>query len=403
MAETVKSINDIASIKTPTGKARTWLRMTLLSKQLSDVFHSMIERKEIINQFYDSNAFMRCDDCVTPAAGLLIGLNIIDFKGFDIREANMDDYPFVIDLMYIIKIREADQRDDKKDDEDRERVMEEVLDQKIYLEEMNRHLNTTISNLRKRLESTEKFVEVDSTNHCSVSKNHDDVVINHSLLGNSGATSPVPIPTCTSSSPTTGAQSRVISLSKELESMTRMKNESEEALKLLETDVHEKQDTIISLRRQIEDTKAINIQLFNKIQLIEEDLKVKDDKILKIDGKLTAATRLNNQLKSKLKSCEDIRISSEEETFRTKSLLSQKDERIKNLELEVKKEKEWKTSLQQIVDEQQETITKIMSELDDARANSSEYHKLKKEYTLLQSKCSEYELSLEEIGFKLRE
>ena len=276
--------------------------------------------------------------------------------------------------------------------------MKEILDQKNYLEEMNRHLSSTISNLKRKLKSVEKLGSFELLDDQG---NNEDVISNHSLI--SASTDPVPVPTSTSSSPTGTLEPRLSALTKELEGMTRMKNESEEALKLLETDIHEKQDTIISLRRQIEDTKAINIQMFNKIQLIEEDLKGKDDRILKIDTKLTAATRLNNQLKSKLKSIEDSRISSEEETFRMKALLNQKDERIKNLELEVKKEKEWKISLQQIVDEQQETITKVMTELDEARANSAEYHRLKKEYSMLQTKCSEYELSLEEIGFKLRE
>lgn len=43
------------------------------------------------------------------------------------------------------------------------------------------------------------------------------------------------------------------------------------ALKLLEKDIHEKQDSIVSLRRQLEDIKAINLQIYNKLQV--SDLK----------------------------------------------------------------------------------------------------------------------------------
>ena len=47
-----------------------------------------------------------------------------------------------------------------------------------------------------------------------------------------------------------------------------MKAETEMAMKLLEKDIHEKQDTIVSLRRQLEDIKAINLDMYRKLQVI---------------------------------------------------------------------------------------------------------------------------------------
>lgn len=46
-----------------------------------------------------------------------------------------------------------------------------------------------------------------------------------------------------------------------------MKSETEMARKLLEKDIHEKQDTIVSLRRQLEDIKQINLEMYNKLQV----------------------------------------------------------------------------------------------------------------------------------------
>ena len=46
-----------------------------------------------------------------------------------------------------------------------------------------------------------------------------------------------------------------------------MKAEMEMAMKLLEKDVHEKQDTIISLRDQLEDIKHINLEMYTKLQV----------------------------------------------------------------------------------------------------------------------------------------
>lgn len=49
---------------------------------------------------------------------------------------------------------------------------------------------------------------------------------------------------------------------------TSMKAEMEMAMKLLEKDVHEKQDTIISLRNQLEDIKNINLEMYEKLQVL---------------------------------------------------------------------------------------------------------------------------------------
>jgi hypothetical protein len=38
-------------------------------------------------------------------------------------------------------------------------------------------------------------------------------------------------------------------------------------MKLLEKDIHEKQDTIISLRKQLEDIKMINLEMYKKLQV----------------------------------------------------------------------------------------------------------------------------------------
>lgn len=47
-----------------------------------------------------------------------------------------------------------------------------------------------------------------------------------------------------------------------------MKQETDMAMKLLEKDIHEKQDTIVSLRRQLEDIKSINLEMYRKLQVI---------------------------------------------------------------------------------------------------------------------------------------
>lgn len=48
-----------------------------------------------------------------------------------------------------------------------------------------------------------------------------------------------------------------------------LKAEMEVAMKLLEKDIHDKQDTIVSLRRQLDDIKLINLEMYRKLQVID--------------------------------------------------------------------------------------------------------------------------------------
>ena len=58
-----------------------------------------------------------------------------------------------------------------------------------------------------------------------------------------------------------------LDLEKDLELQSSMRAETEVALKLLEKDIHDKQDTIVSLRKQLEDIKIINLEMYRKMQV----------------------------------------------------------------------------------------------------------------------------------------
>lgn len=88
-------------------------------------------------------------------------------------------------------------------------------------------------------------------------------------------------------------------LQRELETQQCINNETATAMKLLEKDIHEKQDTIISLRRQLEDIKSLNLQLYNKTQTYELSLKTKDTQIAQNEQKLAALTKSFSQLENK--------------------------------------------------------------------------------------------------------
>lgn len=59
----------------------------------------------------------------------------------------------------------------------------------------------------------------------------------------------------------------VQAVEKELEAERHRREEMEMALKLVEKDVHEKQDVIVMLRKLLEDVKTINIDIYAKLQV----------------------------------------------------------------------------------------------------------------------------------------
>lgn len=52
-----------------------------------------------------------------------------------------------------------------------------------------------------------------------------------------------------------------------MELQVGLKQEMEVAMKLLEKDTHEKQDTLAALRLQLDQVKTLNVQMFHKAQV----------------------------------------------------------------------------------------------------------------------------------------
>ena len=88
-------------------------------------------------------------------------------------------------------------------------------------------------------------------------------------------------------------------LEKELKLEIVMKAEMEMAMKLLEKDVHEKQDTMVTLRAQLEDIKAINLELVTKLAECEKSLTYKTNLIQRLEMKSVAMADTLQQLDAK--------------------------------------------------------------------------------------------------------
>ncbi|XP_034287138.1 protein RUFY3 isoform X6 [Pantherophis guttatus] len=146
--EITASVKDLPGLKTPVGRGRAWLRLALMQKKLSEYMKALINRREILSEFYEANALMMEEEGAI-IAGLLVGLNVID-ANFCMKGEDLDSQVGVIDFSMYLK----DGSSSKGSEGDGQ--ITAILDQKNYVEELNRHLSATVNNLQAKVDALEK-------------------------------------------------------------------------------------------------------------------------------------------------------------------------------------------------------------------------------------------------------
>ncbi|PWA17197.1 hypothetical protein CCH79_00010525 [Gambusia affinis] len=180
--------------RTPLGRARAWLRLALMQKRLADYLRLLITRKDllrllvricrmsVLSDFYEDSALMLEEEGAV-IVGLLVGLNVID-ANLCVKGEDLDSQVGVIDFSMYLKNDMDDYRSEERygrspsplhaASESHSRVwlslfflffcfhgnrnsqIASILDQKNYVEELNRQLNSTVHGLHSRVDSLEK-------------------------------------------------------------------------------------------------------------------------------------------------------------------------------------------------------------------------------------------------------
>lgn len=370
------SVKELPHVKTSLGKARAWLRLAFISKKLAEYFAILAENKATLTEYYSDGAFLLSEEA-SILAGHMTGLVIIDCNNWCARDEDLDKLPSIVDLKpYLRTSLSLNDSFDSSSLNGQEVLpdnseMKSLLDQKNYLETVNQRLMDKI----KKLETSAGKTTPSTT----------DPTIEEPTATSNGVVDPIK------------------SLANELDSVVHVKNEMETALKLLEKDVHEKQDTIITLRKQLEDLKQLNIQMYHKMKQHETDLKEKDVKLKNSEQRLNSSLKTVNQLELKVRGMEEKKSALEQANQQNEQQIEEKNKKTTSMEFELRTERDKRNQLKKLFDDQQTQITKLTGQLEEMQQNLSDYNRLKKEFGLLQKKCSEYELSLEEMGAQLRE
>ncbi|XP_076021333.1 protein RUFY3 isoform X8 [Genypterus blacodes] len=301
--EITASVKDLPGLRTPLGRGRAWLRLALMQKKLSDYMKTIINRKDLLSEFYEPNALMMEEEGAV-IAGLLVGLNVID-ANLCMKGEDLDSQVGVIDFSMYLKDGGHSNKSAEGDGQ-----ITAILDQKNYVEELNRHLSASVNNLQAKVDALEKSntkltEELAVANNRIITLQEDVERVKESSFH------------LETDKKTTRKESGVdvqcqgetrrqlkeetllrLDVEKELEVQIGMKQEMELSMKMLEKDICEKQDALVELRQQLEDLHGINQQLTHKSQSSEASSKQKSEVIARLDEKINQMTGTVKQLET---------------------------------------------------------------------------------------------------------
>ncbi|XP_060763213.1 protein RUFY3 isoform X2 [Neoarius graeffei] len=348
--EITASVKDLPGLKTPLGRGRAWLRLALMQKKLSDYMKTIINRKDLLSEFYEPNALMMEEEGAV-IAGLLVGLNVID-ANLCMKGEDLDSQVGVIDFSMYLKDGGHSSKSTEGDGQ-----ITAILDQKNYVEELNRHLSASVNNLQAKVDALEKS-NTKLTEELAVANNRI-ITLQEEVERMKEESSYLVESNRKALRPDGAADGQVLGetrkqlkeetqlrldVEKELEVQIGMRQEMELSMKMLEKDICEKHDALVELRHQLDDLRRINYELSNKTQSSETSVKQKSEIISRFEEKTNQMAATIKQLEHRSKQAEKQRDLAEEANRLFKQEFGDK---IASLHQEVEHFKKQRNSLEQ--------------------------------------------------------
>ncbi|XP_073692488.1 RUN and FYVE domain-containing protein 1 [Garra rufa] len=430
-ADIATSVRDMPGIKTGLGRARAWLHLALMQKKIADYMKELVNRKDLLGEFYEPGALMMEEEGAV-IVGMLVGLNVID-ANLCVKGEDLDSQVGVIDFSMYLKDPQSTEstQDDSK--------MTAILDQKHYIEELNRHLSCTVTDLQAKMDSLEKtnskLIEelTAATDRINALREEQEQLKqeNANILENSQRKeevtlqdSQVELETYRQTRQGLDEMYNVVwkqykeekrirlELQKELELQISLKQEMEVAMKLLEKDTHEKQDSLAALRQQLDQVKNLNLQMFNKAQDSDRVAQKKVEDMQQLEKKMIQMEATMKELEQRLQSSENVAKNTDESQNELRSEMKGKVNALQKrladldtlragLESELSKEKEQRQNLQKELQREQDNSAELRTQLQQLQGLQTELLDLRQEKKQLQQLCEEQEQALQEMGLHL--
>uniref|UniRef100_A0A3P8XMG9 RUN and FYVE domain containing 1 n=1 Tax=Esox lucius TaxID=8010 RepID=A0A3P8XMG9_ESOLU len=456
-ADMATSARDLPGLKTGLGRARAWLHLALMQKKMADYLKALLDRKDLLGEFYDPGALVLEEEGVVMG-GLLVGLNVID-ANLCIKGEDLDSQVGVIDFSLYLKdpVTTETTKDDAK--------ITAILDQKHYTEELNRHLSCTVSDLQAKMDSIEKtnskLIEeltaatdrINALREEQETLRQENEMILQSSQKKEEATledSAVELETYRQTRQGLDEMYSIVwkqyqeekrirqELERELELQVGLKQEMEMAMRLLEKDTHEKQDTLQALRLQLDQVKTLNLQMFNKSQDCEREAQRKHEEARQLEEKMSQMESTMKEMEQRLQDSEsdrrqvdqadrDMRSQLEErvealrkqlsdlDTMRHESTTQTNAETCEErhivmlsclparlgLESDLLSEKEQRQGLQRALQREQDNSNELRTQLQQLQGLRTELQDVRQEKQQLLQTCQEQETALQEMGLHL--
>uniref|UniRef100_A0A674EP10 RUN and FYVE domain containing 2 n=1 Tax=Salmo trutta TaxID=8032 RepID=A0A674EP10_SALTR len=393
--EIAASVRDLPGLKTPLGRARAWLRLALMQKRLADYLRLLITRKDLLRYWKDSQS--QLTHTGFPHTHLHLHL-----KNGQIAA---------------------------------------ILDQKNYVEELNRQLNSSVHGLQGRVDNLEKsnsklieelaiaknnIIKLQEENHQL--RNENTIILMKAQQQLVVTQVDVDVELDTFKKSRQGLDEMYNEARRQLREecqlrqdvenelvvQVSMKQEMDLAMKLLEKDIHEKQDTLIGLRHQLDEVKAINVEMYSKMQTSDDGMKQKNDMITRLEEKTNQITATMKLLEQRLQEVDRDRWTAEDGARKFKQdfvnkadslqkQVAQREKQRLQLETDLKIEKEWQQTLQNNLEKERDIVAQLSAEAQQINGLKKEFHRLQDENSQLTGVCDEQEQALEELGCKLSE
>uniref|UniRef100_A0A8C6KXH8 RUN and FYVE domain containing 3 n=1 Tax=Nothobranchius furzeri TaxID=105023 RepID=A0A8C6KXH8_NOTFU len=255
--------------------------------------------RHVCSEFYEPNALMMEEEGAV-IAGLLVGLNVID-ANLCMKGEDLDSQVGVIDFSMYLKDGGHSSKSAEGDGQ-----ITAILDQKNYVEELNRHLSASVNNLQAKVDALEKS-NTKLTEELAVANNRIITLQEDVERVKEESSFHLESRKASSADGQTLAETRKqlkeetllrLDVERELEVQIGMKQEMELSMKMLEKDVCEKQDALVELRQQLEDLRTINQQLGHKSQSSDASSKQKSEAIVRLEEKINQMSGTIKQLES---------------------------------------------------------------------------------------------------------
>ena len=297
LTSNLTSAKTIPGIKTTLGRCRAWLRLSLMSKSIADDFKALVDNGGLLVDWYEPESILFTEDGVI-IAGLLQSLNALDYNltsdgsEFDIESLAIDFSMFLKDGNYLAHPKLSDSKMSESPNTNTNEFST-LLDQKAYLEELNKKLQQELTQANSIIEHQGHNIQSKKLEKSSLEEKLDTTARElselRSVVESSSLEHRKELDVITSDLDTErqtyqhsrstlndlyqavqkqleSEQKLRIELERELSAQRHLRSESEVAQRLLEKDIQEKQDSIISMREQLSETKHSLVQMQSRIE-----------------------------------------------------------------------------------------------------------------------------------------